>query len=94
MSKGNESDIIHYYKLAADNGHGEAQFYYAECLRKGEFVAQDLEESARYYKLSADNGVAKAALVYARWCEEGTIIAKDMEQAEKYFEMAHNAMSV
>jgi TPR repeat protein len=46
----------HYYKLAAEQGHGEAQKYYGICLRDGVGVARDATAARRYLKLAAEQG--------------------------------------
>jgi TPR repeat protein len=39
----------HYYKVAADQEHADAQFYYGFCLGNSRGVQIDLQKSVHYY---------------------------------------------
>ena len=55
-SNGGEAVIARYLKLAADQGHAQAQFSYA-CTLQTEDRQSDVE---RYMRKAAENGVAEA----------------------------------
>jgi TPR repeat protein len=46
-----------YLKLAADQGHRRAQFFYPLALRDGCGISANLEESKRYFDLAAAQGM-------------------------------------
>jgi TPR repeat protein len=58
----NKADAAHYFKLAVDQGHAEAQLKYELCLQDGDRVdgdeaERDEAEAARYLEQAADQGV-------------------------------------
>lgn len=56
----NLQQALRYFKLAADNGHAQAQFMLAQKYQNGEDVERDWNEAKRLYKLAADQGVIEA----------------------------------
>jgi TPR repeat protein len=62
---------VHYFKLAADQGVANAQFWYGFCLDNGRGVAIDLPKAAHYYKLAADQGVPESQLNYGFCLDNG-----------------------
>ena len=78
---------VKYYKLAADQGHAEAQYNLGRCYEKGEGVSKDYKEAEKYYKLAADQGDVTAqfnlARCYTRLCFQGTY-----KDAAKYYKLA------
>mmetsp|Transcript_27113 Transcript_27113/g.73050 ORF Transcript_27113/g.73050 Transcript_27113/m.73050 type:complete len:452 (+) Transcript_27113:297-1652(+) len=52
------ADMVH---RAAQQGHGEAQYYYAQCLQFGYGVEEDVKKAYRWYKMAAACGHAGAA---------------------------------
>ncbi len=56
---------IEYYRSAAEAGHPESAFAYAECLRRGEMVRRDLDEARKWYTAAAQKGHPGARLALA-----------------------------
>src|SRR5581483_5512234 len=50
----------YWYKLAADKGHAEAEFFLGRLYAKGEGVKKDEEQAARWISASAVQGYARA----------------------------------
>lgn len=75
-------NAIKYYRLAADNGHIEAQYWLAYYYDE---IFNDFENAKKYYHLAADNGNKCGQFDLA-------IIYRDIEHdkinAKKYFKMA------
>ena len=44
------------YRIAAEAGNSEAQFYFASCYYYGMGVEQDLTEAAKWFRKSAEQG--------------------------------------
>ena len=42
---------VHWYRLAAEQGHAAAQFNLAVCYERGQGAVQDLSMAARYYRM-------------------------------------------
>jgi TPR repeat protein len=77
-----------YSKLAADQNHIKAQFFYACCLRLGEGVPIDLVLSAEYCKLAVDQSHPEAQFVYAGSLRFGRGVDHDLLESEKYYKLA------
>jgi TPR repeat protein len=76
------------FRLAADQGHAEAQCNYAHCCDKGEGVPQNHGEAARYFCLAADQGLAHAQLGLGLCCVKGEGVPQDYGEAARLFRLA------
>ena len=56
----NHIEAVKWFKLAAANGHAEAQFMLGECYYNGYGVDKNRAEAVKWYRLAADNGSAVA----------------------------------
>ena len=50
-----------FYKIAADNGYGEAMLNYAEIMKENDGVIEDLQEAAKYLEMYKNYLESKAA---------------------------------
>ena len=50
------------YRLAADQGHADAQFHMGLCYMDGIGVRQDYTDAVKWYKLAADQGHESAQI--------------------------------
>lgn len=66
-----EQDAAKWFRLAADNGELEAQFWLGEMYLSGMGVPQDLSESVRWYRKAAEQGDAEAQHRMARFYWRG-----------------------
>jgi TPR repeat protein len=73
------------FRLAADKGHAQAQFYTAVCYAKGQGVLQNHSEVARYYRLAADQGHADAQNNLAQCYERGEGVLQSNSEAARYY---------
>ena len=87
-------DAAFYYKHAADKGHKEAMYNYAQiCFNGyGDFKI-DKSDAAKYFKMAADNGNKKAMYNYALMCEIGEGVPKNKNEADKYYKMCGQSSS-
>ena len=69
---------------AAERGHPEAAFRYAEALRTGLGTAVDPAAAERWYRRSAQGGFGRAAAWLARAYEVGDGVVPDAEAAQRY----------
>jgi hypothetical protein len=77
------------FKMAADEGHIQAQVSYGLCLRHEIGVAYwDAEESMRYIKMAADRGNADGQFTYGICLEERIGVPIDLEEACRYYKLA------
>lgn len=77
-----------YFKLGAESGEKDAQFFYALRLENGINTDINYEEANKYYKLSADQKNGDAALRYAMNLAEGSGIEANESEARRYFKLA------
>jgi TPR repeat protein len=76
------------FRLAADQGHKDAQFHIAVCYAKGEGVPQNSCEAARLSRLAADQGHAAAQYNYGCCYAEGDGVPQNDSEAARYFRLA------
>jgi TPR repeat protein len=76
------------FRLAADQGHDEAQLYYGVCCARGEGVSQNPSEAARYYRLAADQGYDNAQFNLAVCYNNGRGVHQNHETAARYYRLA------
>lgn len=81
---------IHYFRLAADQGHKEAQLKAANLLNnKINKNNSDIKDASIYFRLAADQGVAKAQLETAFFYRSGHgAFNQNAQKAFEYFKMA------
>jgi hypothetical protein len=84
-----ESARVH-FKLAADQGHREAQFKFARMLFKGVGGRSNLKSARDYMKLAADQGHLEAQFQYALMVRQGIGGRPLLKVAREYFNLATN----
>lgn len=67
----NRSEAAKWYKKAAEQGHADAQYKYANCLFWGEGVVENKSEAIKWYKKAAEQGNVDAQHEYAFICGHG-----------------------
>ena len=79
---------VHYFKLAAELGHAEAQSSLGHCFYKGLGVKQNPSEAVKWFRKSAEQGnpSAQSNLGFCLFRGEG--IPQDKEEAVKWFQKA------
>jgi TPR repeat protein len=79
---------VHYYQLAAAQGHAAAQFNLGLCYRNGTGVPKDEQEAVRLFRLAAAQGLA-AAQFNLGWCyRNGTGVPKDEQEDVRLYGLA------
>lgn len=73
----NKTKFTHYLRLAADNGHLEAQYEFAKRLETGTDIRKDEPRAAHYYKLAADKGHCLSQFFLARMYEDARGVSND-----------------
>ena len=78
--QGDLSGAAGYYRRAAEAGHVKAQFEFAQCLRDGVGIDQDLERAIYWYKAAAAQGCYHASFNIS--CSEFHDVLEIDEQIE------------
>ena len=80
----NEVECAKYLKLAAQQGHADAQGYLAVLYFTGSGVEQNYTEGLKWAKLSAEQGSAQGAFALGGFHMN---ISGDYQEAEKWFKI-------
>lgn len=87
-TKIDDSEAAHWFRLAAEQGHSNAQVNLGFMYYHGKGVIQDYQEAMRWYRLAADQGHATAqnniGLMYAN----GEGVMKDAQEAVRWLKLA------
>jgi TPR repeat protein len=85
---GNQAEAVRYIRLAADQGHKDAQYHLGNILHSGKKEVKDGVEAVRYYRLAADQGhlraLEKMAYLFENGCEG---VEKDFKEAFRLFRL-------
>jgi TPR repeat protein len=80
----NHEEAVTWYRLAADQGHGQAQFN----LGNRYYLAQNHEEAVKWYRLAAAQGDADAQFNLGASFANGHGVGRDLVQAEHWLQLA------
>lgn len=85
-----KKEALKWLKLAADHGHSEAAYIYADGLRFPRFplepTKEDYQEAAKYYDLAADNGHVGAQMKLGDLYFSGKGVDKNIKEGVKLYE--------
>ena len=76
------------YRLAAEQGHADAQYNLGCLFKNGQGVAQDDVEAMRWYRLAAEQGLAKAQVLLGLGFNYGRGVKQDYVEAARWFRLA------
>ncbi len=79
---------VKWYRLAAAQGHAEAQLKLANRLSLSDGVARDYAEAAKWYRRAADQGLADAQASLGELYRRGLGVTRDYAQALSWFRRA------
>jgi len=82
------AEAVRLYRLAAEQGHAQAQCWLGSMFLSGTGVAQDDAEAARLFSLAAAQGYARAQFNLGRLYEKGLGVARDSAEAERLYSHA------
>lgn len=79
------SDAVHWYRMAADQGHAPAQFRLGELYENGDGVPKDAAEAFRWYRRAAEQGFARAQFNLGGAYQRGIGTAANAEEAARWY---------
>ena len=79
---------IKQYRLDAEKGNAEAQYYLGCCYYSGEGVKQDYEEAVKWYKLSAEQGYADAQYALGYCYDLGEGVKQNYKEAVRWYKLS------
>jgi TPR repeat protein len=82
------AEAVRFYRLAAAQGHAQAQLWLALMFEGGDGVAEDAAEAARLWILAAEQGLATAQLNIGAAFAHGQGVAQDNTQAARWLCLA------
>ena len=77
-----------FYKMAAEKGHAEAQYYLGSCYENGYRVGQDYKQAILWYTKAAEQGNADAQLRLGYMYYTGREVGQDYKQAILWYTKA------
>src|SRR5262249_2199929 len=82
------AEAIRLYRLAADQGLVQAQFYLGACYLEGRGIDKDVKEGFRLYRLAAEGGLVMAQVSLGLCYYQGKDIAEDLDAAMEWYARA------
>jgi len=79
---------LHWFELAAEQGHGKAQHKLGVMHANGWGVPMDEAEAMKWYMLAANNGVTAAQVSLGTMYQNGFSVAQNKTEALKWFTIA------
>ena len=79
---------MRWYRLAAEQGHPEAQFRIAAMYHSGRGVPKDYDEAARWVRLAAEQGHVVAQYGLGDMYDQGQGVAEDAVNAYAWLSIA------
>jgi len=73
----NKKEAVRWYRLSAEQGYANAQFYLAFSYANGQGVTQDYKEAVKWYRLAAEQGNASAQSNLGLMYYRGQGVAQD-----------------
>jgi TPR repeat protein len=86
--KADPAEAVKWYRLAAEQDHGEAIFHLAGLYMAGQGVKADSSEAVKWYRRGAELGNPEAKWILGQCYQEGKGVAKDIVQACALFSAA------
>lgn len=87
-NKGNYTEAVKYYKLAAEQGNAEAQGALGYKYHVGEGVTHNYKEAVKWYKLAAEQGYADAQYSLGLMYYKGHGVEQNYNEAMKWYKLA------
>jgi len=81
-------EAARWFRLAADQGHAEAQLALGKCYSEGKGVGQNDDEGARWWRLAADQGQMDAQLSLGKCHQDGRGVTHDDDEGARWFRLA------
>ena len=84
----NYTEAARLYRIAAEQGHADAQCYLGYCYGKGLGVEKDPKEAVKWYRKAAEQGQSDAQYNLGYCYEKGLGVEKDPKEAVKWYRKA------
>ena len=82
------TEAAKWFRMAAGQGHSEAQYHLSRCCYNGEGVPKDYAETVKWLRMAADQGYAAAQCDLAFSYDEGLGVPQDCAEAVKWYRKA------
>ena len=81
-------ESVWWFRLAGEQGYGQAQYNLGLMYSRGEGVQKDDKEAVKWYHLSAEQGISGAQSNLGLMYEKGLGVKQDYIEAHKWFNIA------
>ena len=82
------ADAVSWYRLAAEQGHADAQFSLGCCYQNGQGVAKDDAKAVKWYRKAAEQGNAGAQCNLGFLYDKGRGVEQDYREALRWYRKA------
>ena len=82
------AEAVRWFRMAAEQGHIEAQFRLGRMYDFGMSVPEDNAEAVRWYRMAAEQGNARAQLRFGHMYDFGAGVPEDKAEAVRWYRMA------
>ena len=82
------SEAVEWFRKAAEQGYGRAQYYLGFCYDNGQGVSQDYSEAVEWFRKAAEQGHADAQFVLGIYYNNGQGVPQDYSEAVKWHRKA------
>ena len=79
---------IHYFSLAANHNHPDAQFNLGLIYYKGEYITRDINKAIHYFSLAANQNHPQAQSILGSFYYDGKYFEQNANIAIRYFSLA------
>ena len=84
-------EAVQWFRMAAEQGHADAQYNLSVAYRDGQGVAQDYVEAVRWFRMAAEQGFVLAQSNLGVMYADGRGVPQDYVQAYKWAYIAEKA---
>jgi TPR repeat protein len=83
-----KEEVEEWYRLAAERGRAEAQYYLGIFYARGFGVPQSYTKAVDYFTLAAEGGSTEAQLILGSMYRIGYLVGQSDEEAAKWYSLA------
>ena len=87
-AQGDYEQAVKKYRIAAELGDANSQFWLGRLYQQGQGVKQDYQEAVKWYRKAADQGNSYAQNNLGRLYQQGRGVKQDYQEAAKWYRKA------
>jgi TPR repeat protein len=88
VRKDRNAELVSYYRLGAERGEAESQFYLGLAYAQGEGVPQDFTQAVTWWRKAAEQGLTSAQFNLGQAYDKGDGVPQDLTKAVAWWRKA------